>query len=367
MLFAINVGWYFDLHWHARINSKMTDGYDVHLCMAKPGKHNNNVHEINLKRSSVGFFNNMKTFYQMYKTFCKVKPDLIHSVTIKPNLMLGLIALIYRKPILITIPGLGSLFSQNTIHSKLAANVIILLYRLISINKKAAFVFENKTDLELFKKKRICRRANGYTVPGSGVDINEYSAPKLNIDSSDGLNLLFAARLLRGKGLYELVDAVSSLRKKGVKVSLNVAGIIDDDSNDAIPLNVLENWHKQNKINWLGQVDEGMTDVIAQNDVIVLPTRYGEGLPRILIEANACRRPVITTDIGGCRDFVQDGINGIIVGICDPQALELAITRLTDRVYSAQLGENGRKRVEEFYTDNHVIVCYQNIYRSLIE
>ena len=115
MLFAINVGWYFDLHWQARINSKMTDGYDVHLCMAKPSKHSGNIHEINLKRSSVGLLNNIKTFYQMYKVFCKVKPDLIHSVTIKPNLMLGLTALLYRKPILITIPGLGSMFSQNDI------------------------------------------------------------------------------------------------------------------------------------------------------------------------------------------------------------------------------------------------------------
>ena len=180
------------------------------------------------------------------------------------------------------------------------------------------------------------------------------------------MQLLFAARLLKGKGLYELVEAVSRLRKKGIKVSLNVAGIIDDDSKETISVEVLENWHQQNKIKWLGQVNQGMAEVIAQNDVIVLPTRYGEGLPRILIEANACHRPVITTDIGGCRDFVIDGENGLIVETCDHQALELAIIRLTDRMYSLQLGENGRKRVEEFYTDNHVIACHQKIYRSLI-
>jgi len=332
--------------------------------MSKPSIHNEKMHEITLKRSSINLLDNIKTFYQAYKAFLKIQPDIIHSVTVKPNLIFGFIALLYRKPILITIPGLGAMFSEGDRRNKLVANLLIFLYRIVSLNKKSVFIFENKTDLGLFKNKQICSDLNGFTVPGSGVNIDEYKAEKLKASSSSELKLLFAARLLKGKGLYELVDVVSSLRKRNVNVSLDVAGIIDFDSKEAIPVEMLEQWANEGKINWLGQVNQGMVDVIVNNDVIVLPTRYGEGLPRILIEANACQRPVIATDIGGCKDFVIDGENGLIVKTSNPHELERAIIRLTDRAYCAQLGENGRKRVEEFYTDNHVISCYQSIYNN---
>ena len=363
LLFAINVGWYYDLHWKARVNSAMTEGFETHLCMSKPtDSENDKLHNLSLKRSSIGILDNFKTLYQSYKIFKKVNPEAIHSVTIKPNLMFGFIALCYGKPILLTIPGLGSMFSQAGLKSKLISSMIIFLYKVIGLNKDAGFIFENKADMKLFIDKGICTVDNGFTVPGSGVNIDEYNADEINPDSQGSLSLLFAARLLKGKGLYELVEAVTSLKEKGHKVTLNVAGIIDDDSTEAIPLSQLKQWDNEGTINWLGQVNGGMSSVIADNDAVVLPTRYGEGLPRILIEANACRRPVITTDIGGCRDFVINGENGILIGSCDVQALVRAIRRLMDKGFCAQLGANGRKHVEANYTDKHVIRCYQNIY-----
>lgn len=364
LLFAINVGWYFDLHWKERVNSPMTEGFDIHLCMSKPtDSDNEKLHNLSLTRSSIGILDNLKTLYQSYKIFKKVNPDVIHSVTIKPNLMFGIIALFYRKPILLTIPGLGSMFSQVGMKSKLIASMIISLYRIIGLNQLSAFIFENKTDMNLFLEKNICTQENAFTVPGSGVNIDEYNAPAIDTKSNDGLKLLFAARLLKGKGLYELVNVVASLKDNGNKVTLNVAGIIDDDSNEAIPLSQLTDWDEKGAINWLGQINGGMSEVISQNDAIVLPTRYGEGLPRILIEANACRRPVITTNIGGCSDFVINGSNGILVQACDSKELECAIVSLMDKNFSAQLGLNGRSRVEQYYTDEHVIKCYLNIYR----
>ncbi|KHT61559.1 hypothetical protein RJ45_21820 [Photobacterium gaetbulicola] len=362
LLFAINVGWYYDLHWQERVKSEMTDGFETHLCMSKPSNPNGqNMHALSLTRSSVGVLDNLKTFYQMVKIFNRVKPDVIHSVTIKPNIMFGVIALLSRLPIFLTIPGMGSMFSQNTLKSKLIAKGILSIYRLLGRNDKSVFIFENQTDMQEFIRLRICCQSNAVTVPGSGVNIEEYDAPKIET-TPQPLKLLFAARLLEGKGLRELVQAVEKVKESGIDVALNVAGIIDDDSNEAIPVTQLEDWHQQGKINWMGQINGGMQDVIAVNDAIVLPTRYGEGLPRILIEANACRRPVITTDIGGCRDFVINGETGIIVQICDPKALEDAIRKLCDRDYSAKLGERGRQRVEAFYTDKHVIDSYRQIY-----
>ena len=363
LLFAINVGWYYDLHWQDRVKSEMTDGFETHLCMSKPtNPTEKNMHALSLTRSSIGLLDNFKTFYQALKIFNKVKPDTIHSVTIKPNIMFGLIALYSKLPIFLTIPGMGSMFSQATLKSKLIARAILTIYRLVGKNDKSVFIFENRTDMQTFIDHGICSKSNAVTVPGSGVNIDEYNASRIDT-STQPLKLLFAARLLEGKGLQELVVATQNIKNSGVDVTLNVAGIIDDDSNEAIPLSQLEEWHRQGKVNWMGQINGGMQDVIAANDVIVLPTRYGEGLPRILIEANACRRPVITTDIGGCRDFVINNETGILVRICDPKALEDAIKRLNDRKYCAELGECGRLRVEAFYTDKHVIDSYVEVYK----
>ncbi|OBT13666.1 hypothetical protein A9264_15280 [Vibrio sp. UCD-FRSSP16_10] len=363
LLFAINVGWYYDLHWKSRIQSSMTEDFDVHLCMSKPTDLNQaNVTNLSLTRSSVGLFDNIRTLYQAVKTFVKVKPDFIHSVTIKPNIMFGLIALFARVPIYLTIPGMGSMFSQNTSQSRLIAKVIIIIYRLIGNNKNSVFTFENNTDREYFITNKICSQYNSIVVPGSGVNVEEYDAPKIDVVDAP-LKILFAARLLEGKGLRDLIQAVKNVQLSGYPVILNVAGIIDNDSNEAIPLAKLETWSQEGKINWLGQINDGMQKVIADNDVIALPTRYGEGLPRILIEANACRRPVITTDIGGCKDFVTNGLNGLVVPTSDIEELTQAIIKLSERDYCAMLGEKGRIHVVNAYTDKHVIDCYKRIYK----
>ncbi|MEZ8888171.1 glycosyltransferase family 4 protein [Vibrio sp. 10N.247.311.14] len=362
MLFAINVGWYYDLHWKARVHSDMTDTFDVHLCMSKPNGHQEeNMNPINLSRSSIGFYNNLRTFIQVISVVRKVEPDVIHSVTIKPNIMFGIISLIKKIPIFITIPGMGSTFSNESFKNNLMSKVILKTYKTIGKNDKSVFIFENKTDMNMFIDSGVCKNNQAVTVPGSGVNIDEYNALKVDT-TPQPLKLLFAARLLEGKGLRELVRATQNLKQRGVDVELTVAGIIDDDSSEAIPLDVLESWNEQGKINWMGQINEGMKDVIASNDVIVLPTRYGEGLPRILIEANACRRPVITTNIGGCKDFVINGESGILIPVCDPTSLEEAIVKLSNRELCARLGEYGRQHVEDFYTDKHVIESYKNIY-----
>jgi glycosyltransferase involved in cell wall biosynthesis len=183
------------------------------------------------------------------------------------------------------------------------------------------------------------------------------------VDAKHGLRLLFASRLIESKGLRKLVHSVTNLRRTGLEVTLNVAGIIDEDNKDPIPFKQIERWHKNGLINWLGQINKDMPAVIADNDAVVLPTCYAEGLPRILIEANACKRPVITTDIPGCREFVTNGVNGLLIPGDDSKALENAVRSLADRHYCALLGGNGRKRVKNGYTNKHVVEIYGEIYK----
>jgi glycosyltransferase involved in cell wall biosynthesis len=367
LLFAINVDWYFNLHWRDRLQSEIVAGFDTYLCLSETKDNNNwgefKFRKISLSRSSMGLWNNLKTFWGAFRIFREVNPTVVQSVTVKPNIVFGLLALAYSRPILITIPGLGYVFSNNGFKAWSLQRLLLFLYRIIAWNRKAAFIFENTSDLALFQKKGICNGANSIAVPGAGVDINRFTKRPMRWNESGELKLLFAARLVKGKGLYELVEVVSELRREGFPVSLSVAGLIDTDSPDSIPLRQIEQWHRQGKIQWMGEIHD-METVIAANHVVVLPTRYGEGLPRILLEANACGRPVITTNIPGCNSFVMNEKNGIIVETSDCQALKHAIKRLRNKTLCLELGENGRKHVEASYTERHVIDCYKEIYQT---
>ncbi|MCQ1058339.1 glycosyltransferase family 4 protein [Photobacterium sp. ZSDE20] len=365
MLLAINVGWYFDLHWMERVESEMTQGFTVEICTSKhTGRFSGTCHEVEIKRSSIGLVNNIKTLLQDVRIVCKTKPDLLHTITIKPNIMFGLIALFLNKPIVLTLPGLGYVFSSKSVKNTILANVILKLYKLISLNKKAIFVFENKADQILFKKNNVCSEHNSAVVPGSGVDINKYKPKKSTQSQDQRLYLLFAARLLKNKGLLQLVEAVETLNRGSFDISLSVAGLIDDDANDRIEPSYLEQLHQEGKINWLGQVSN-MEDILPEHDVVVLPTSYGEGIPRVLIEANACGKPVITTNVSGCNEFVIDGVNGIVIQDNSVDSIVSGIKRLVDANKRTEMGQNGRKRVINYYSFQCVINAYKEIYQRV--
>lgn len=367
LLFAINVDWYFNLHWRDRLLSKMASGYGIHLCLSETIENNCwadfEFHRWKLSRSSISIWNNLKTLWGSIRILYSVRPDAIHSVTVKPNIMFGLLALIAKKPILMTIPGLGTIFSDDGMKAKIIQRVLLAMYSLTAKNSRAFFIFENSSDLNLFEKNGICSKLNASVVPGAGVNVSRFKKEPICWKKGGVLKLLFASRLLKKKGLCELVDAVGELKREGFPVVLNVAGLLDNDSRDTIPVSQVEYWHREGKINWLGQVDN-IENVIAENHVVVLPTSYGEGMPRILLEANACGRPVIATNIPGCSDFVINEENGLLFEVGNHEELKQSIRRFKDKDFCISIGENGRKLVEQHYTDEHVLKCYCEIYNK---
>lgn len=370
LLFAINVDWYFELHWQARIKSDMTDGFEVEICLAStegaieyPGY---KTRIIGLSRSSIGLYNNFKSLFSAREVLKESRPDIIHSVTIKPNLFFGLLARLYSLPILITIPGLGTVFSSTGLKYRVLRTVIGFMYRIIGKNSKSYFAFENREDRQRFLDNKVCSGANSCVVPGSGVNIKQFSYVPEAEDREGEIIILFAARLLRGKGLDDLVQAVRLLNRHNRRFRLDVAGIIDDDTREAIPLAEIERLHGKGEINWLGQVQD-MPALLAAVHVVALPTRYGEGLPRILLEAAACGRPVVTTDMPGCREFVKDGVNGRLVTPGSVEQLSAALASLQSREERVRLGLAGRQLVEQEYTQDKVVGQYRSIYNQLVD
>ncbi|MBY7818075.1 glycosyltransferase family 4 protein [Vibrio fluvialis] len=368
--FIINVDWYFNLHWVDRAEYFKSLGCSIHIISNFSDEDIKNgllakgyqCHHLEVKRKSINLFNEIVSINNLRKLLISINPDLIHSITIKPNIYAGLLnRLFLYKPIIYSITGLGAVFSSSAYKFILLKRLITLLYKMIS-TPQSHFVFENSEDSELFKSLGILKYNNGTVIKGAGIDLNRF---KPSSPPNNG-SILFAARLLQDKGLGCLVEAQKLLKQRGCDFSLNVAGIIDNDVSSAIPLSQIEAWAKNGDINWLGNVKD-MPNLISQNDVVCLPTTYGEGVPRILIEAASCQRPIIATDVPGCREIISHGVNGYLVVPKDAVMLAHFLQDLLeDKNKLITFGANGRKKVEQEFSQEIVFEKTLQIYQSLL-
>jgi len=370
IVFFINVDWYFQLHWVERALYFKNKGFNVHVIsnFKKDGIQSKLIldgficHQIDLKRNSLNVMNEIQTVINVKKLISSIKPELIHCITVKPNVYMGILnSFIFRTPIIYSITGLGAAFSSNTLKFRCLKVAIVNLYRLISIDK-SMFIFENSEDYEQFSRLGILKYNNGIVIKGAGVDIKHFHPSK----PPENRIVLFAARLLADKGLYELIEAKRLLARDNINFVLNVAGIIDDDVSDAIPLRKIEEWAEKNEINWLGNVSK-MNRLISDSDIVCLPTSYGEGVPRILIEAASSQRAIITTSVPGCREIVIDGYNGLLVAPKNIDKLASALKKLlADNYLSYSFGLNGRILVEREFTQEVVIEKTNEVYQYLL-
>ncbi|HIF9343117.1 TPA: glycosyltransferase family 4 protein [Photobacterium damselae] len=369
ILYVINVDWYFNLHWIDRAKYFQSLGYSVIIATNfTTNKNKKDLEELGFtcldlpfKRKNINLIYEAKIIFNLFKIIKKVNPDLIHTVTIKPNIYTGLLNKYFKKPIVYTIAGLGVVFSSSAPKFKYMKKLVIELYKLIS-NDNSRFIFENNHDSELFSRYRITK-SNSVVIKGAGVDVDKYFYKNCNGNK----NILFAARLLKDKGLDTLVSAISVLRSKNINCQLNVAGIIDDDASSSIPLSEINKLHEENKINWLGTVND-MVPLIHHNDIVCLPTRYGEGVPRILIEAASCGRPIIATDIAGCNNLITDGFNGYLVRPNDVDELAYKLELLLADINKLNyFGENGRNKILSEYSQSIVFESTHIVYKHLLK
>ncbi|MBY7812954.1 glycosyltransferase family 4 protein [Vibrio fluvialis] len=369
IVFIINVDWYFYLHWLDRAEYFKSIGFDIYIITSfrsdetkkeilERGFH---CYHFELERNSVNVTKELSSLFQIRKILLDINPSLIHCITIKPNLYAGIInKLFFNKPIIYSVTGLGATFSSLKIKFKIIRFLVIFIYKYISVNN-SRFIFENSEDYKIFENSGILKN-NGVVIKGAGIDLRLFSQsppPRNN-------TVLFAARLLRDKGLHELVEAAVLLRERGIDITVKVAGIIDQDVSSAIPISVVEEWDKNGDIVWLGNV-KNMPALIHQCDLVCLPTKYGEGVPRILIEAASCQRPVITTDVPGCRELVEDGVNGLLIKPGSVEALVNGLeSLLLQPVKREQLGLEGRRIVEREFAQEIVFDKTFKVYQSLL-
>ena len=288
------------------------------------------VHHWLVSRSSVNPLSEAHALLDLLRIYRHERPDLVHHFTIKACLY-GTIAAkgarVYR--VINAVTGLGHMFLGTSKRSRLLRKLIKPLYRATFKARRSTVVFQNAADQEKLIQLGVTDGERARLIRGSGVDIERFrphddSAGRLH----DPLQLLFPSRLIREKGTVELLHACRRLWSDGIGLELLVAGALDSGNRSALSDSELDELHADPRIRCLGHVDD-MSALYAASDIVVLPS-WREGLSRALIEAAAMERPIITTDVPGCRDVVDHGVSGLLVPLRDARAIELAVRLLIE-------------------------------------
>lgn len=367
ILFVVNSDWFFLSHRLPIAKKSLEKGYNIHLACEISDKRKElerygiNLHDIKIKRSSTSLLSSFLLFLEFLKIFKKTKPDLIHLVTIKPVLIGGLAAKFLKKStkIVMSVTGLGYIFIDKGIKAFLRKQIIIFFYKFVFKHNYLKVIFQNKTDLSKICKLTNLPINNTILIPGSGVDLTTYNITKIPLNNPI---VLLPARLISSKGIYEFIESAKNLKNLARFV---IVGKNDTEARNCIKIKELAEWQKAGIIEYWGESND-MPKIFQQSTIVVLPS-YREGMPKSLLEAAACGRPIITTNVPGCRDSILDGITGILVPVGDPNSLTLSLKKLLKNPNLINsMGKAGRNLAEKRFDIEYVVKKHLEIYQLLL-
>jgi glycosyltransferase involved in cell wall biosynthesis len=292
--------------------------------------------------------------YQYYKLYRDIKPDMLLIYTIKPNIYGSIVSKILNIPTINVIAGLGTVFLDNRISSKLAR----WLYRIALFNNKV--IFENRDDSVEFIKRDIIKKQQAVVIWGSGIDTEQFKPKKIIKRDKQDITFLLIARLIKDKGILEYIEAIKSIRVKYPTTKFQILGSYYFDNPSAISEDEVKSWVNEGIIDYLGYTD-AVLEKIEKVDCVVLPS-YREGLSRVLLEAGSMLKPIITTDVTGCREVVDNGYNGFLVSAKDSKSLAMAMEKMINlsNRERIQMGIRGRLKIINEFDDKIVIKKYLN-------
>lgn len=368
--YIVNIDWFFISHRLPIALEALRQGYKVHIFAKDTGRMTYleslglNIHPINLERGSINPFQTLKLLRDLKNKLKAIQPDVVHLVTIKPVLIGGLASILAKVPSLVyAISGLGFIFTNTMVKAKILRLGIIPLYRLALGAKNKKVIVQNLDDLRILRQYVSIPEAQTILIPGSGVDLKQFDFQPLPLKNKI---VLMACRLLADKGVYEFHKSVLLLKEKYPDVRFVLVGGIDPDNPASLTEQKLNEWVQKGDLEWWGH-QSNMPEILSQATVVVLPS-YREGMPKVLLEAQALGRPIVTTDVPGCREAIDDGKTGFLVQVKDEQSLANAIEKLiTNDDLCLEFSHNARVLAEQKFDIKQVVKTHMNIYENLVQ
>lgn len=365
LVYIVNVDWFFISHRLPLALHALKNGWDVYLLTKDTGRkaelegYGIKVIDVPFGRTSVNPLQELKCVRELTRHIKHICPDVIHNVTWKGCLWGGIAAKrAGNKHVVNALSGLGSVFISKGLVNRIMGYLAKVSFK----DDYSAFIFQNPDDIKWFKSQGFATDDRIYLIKGSGIDLNAFAFKEP--EPKEKLKILFPARMLRDKGLCELIEAMKILQPKYEgKVELVLAGSCGDANKTAITEDELKSMLIDGYITWIGN-QKDMYPVYVDSDIVVLPS-YREGLPKSLIEACAVGRPIVTTDVPGCRECVDEGVNGYLVPLKSTKELSEAIEKLiVDGDDRLKFGVASRKKAEAEFSIENVIKKTFSIYET---
>jgi len=344
-------------------------GFDVHIA-APEGEAAETLlnegfrfHAVPMTRSGLHPWKELATIAALFRLYRKLRPDLVHHLRLKPVLYGGLAAYGARVPAVVgLLTGLGYVFITETRKAAVIRKLVTLSCKVAFRHGNQRIIFQNPDDQLVFVQNKILTARQTVLIKGSGVDVNVY----VPTPERDGVPVVvLASRMLRDKGVDEFVGAARSLREAGARARFVLVGETDPGNPTAISADQLRQWASSGVVEWWGH-QANMKDVLAQAHIVCLPS-LREGVPKVLIEAAACGRAIVTTDAPGCREIVRNGENGLLVPVRDTRALAEALRLLIENApLRAAMGLKGRDLVVREFSMERVVRETLGVYRDLL-
>ncbi len=321
-------------------------------------------HPIPMSRRGGNPFIELQTLFALIALYRRLRPELVHHLTIKPNLYGGLAARVAKVPkVVFSVTGLGQAFVGTGPLARLRKTLISSVMRRSMGHPRARVIFQNPDDLSRFVAARIVDANRARVILGSGVDVGSFAADPPPVDDVPLVTL--CSRLIWEKGIREFVEAAQILKQQGVSARFALVGDTRASNPRAVPRATLEEWDRNKIVEWWGFRTD-MNQVLAEAQVVCLPSTYGEGVPKILLEAAAAGRAIITTDIAGCRESLVEGVSGLLVRPGDVRGLVDAMRKLVgDRDLAMRMGREGRKLAEERFDVRQTVAATLEVYGEL--
>jgi len=354
VLFVITEDWALISHRLHLVDAAIKAGFEVGL-LTRINSHydilkarNINIFEWKLVRRSLNPVHEILAIIGLYKTICLFKPDIIHAVALKPVIYTGLVRFLFLKTGLIAaLGGLGFIFNSKSLQARLLKPITRTFLKYALLKQRTRLILQNKDNIDTIQNLNIIDTKNIRLIKGAGVEVKKFVPTPI----PKGIPIItLPGRMLSDKGVFEFAKVAKRIKFKNIKARFILAGDIDLQNPASIPQAYIDKWVTDGIIEHWERCDN-IKEIYNKTSIVCLPS-YNEGLPKVLIEAGSCSRPVVAFDVPGCREVVRNNINGFLVDFGNEYALEKALVNLIkDKQLCKRMGERGRKIVEKEFSD----------------